>query len=553
MRAVALLLLCAAAASAQPTEPEGQLSTVSGHVVNVATGRAVGRTTLRLMRMVLQGGVARYAGQGSNYGASSGPDGSFEFPPVRPGLYRLFASRIGFVDFEYGGPAGLGGQGAILDLKFAQDLADLELRLTPHAVISGRVSDSDGEPVSEAEVRLLRSQYVRGKKVLVLTGKNARTDDRGEYRIYGLSPGQYYLHADPAANNWALTSSAAEGYAPVYYPSATQAPNAGVIQVVGGEEVRADFFLPRERTVQVRGRVLGDESGFGRFAVSFSRQPFHQTPGVTVQSSQHVATVSDQGEFEVSDLTPGTYIAEAFLNSVGGRSSGRVLVEASGAVTEGITIPIDGGRSVQGQVTAEGGIIYQLTMQLVPRDDSFGDSPTRLATGDGGVFQYSGLTPGEYDLEFEYLPAGLYVESIEANGADVTYDRIDLTSGSIENLSVALRVGAGTVSGAVRHQDSGEAAAGAAVVLVPDELQRQGMTRFHPYTTTDQYGRFAVSNVPPGDYHVYAWEEIEESAWMNAEFMRPHRTSGKAVSVDEDSEVGVQLDVIPVEAAGRNQ
>src|SRR5437016_2703324 len=159
MRTIALLLLWALAISAQSAKPE-ELSTIEGRVLNASTGEPVGKVSLLLMRA--DSTQASYDFTRS-YTASSDAAGKFAIRNIDPGKYRLRASRNGFVTLEYGARAAQ-RSGTVLDLEHPQQLKDVDLRLTPHGVIAGRVLDADGEPLAGAQVQLLRSQYVNGKK-----------------------------------------------------------------------------------------------------------------------------------------------------------------------------------------------------------------------------------------------------------------------------------------------------------------------------------------------------------------------------------------------------
>ena len=112
---------------------------------------------------------------------------------IDPGKYRLSVTRTGFVQGEYGARAPQ-RPGTTLTLASGQHLQDVNFRLTPHAVIIGRVVDEDGEPVANAQVQAMRYRFTQGKKQLQPFGFGS-TNDLGEYRMFGLAPGRYYLSA----------------------------------------------------------------------------------------------------------------------------------------------------------------------------------------------------------------------------------------------------------------------------------------------------------------------------------------------------------------------
>src|SRR5262245_48087175 len=62
---------------------------------------------------------------------------------------------------------------------------------------------------------------------------------------------------------------------------------------------------------------------------------------------------------------------------------------------------------------------------------------------------------------------------------------------------------------------------------------------------TDSNGRFRITQVDPGDYTLYAWEDVELYAWQNEDFMRGYAGRGKAIHVDEGAAANTQVNVIP--------
>src|SRR5712692_6828588 len=149
-----------------------------------------------------------------------------------------------------------------LSLAPGQNVRDVVFRLTPNAVISGRVFDEDGEPMERVTVQARLFMYRHGQRQL-MPASGAMTDDLGEYRIFGLAPGRYYLSATYRSGwyNFAQDRSAAkseeEGYAPTYYPGTTDSAGATPIEASAGVHLRGiDFTLKKTRVVRVRGRVV---------------------------------------------------------------------------------------------------------------------------------------------------------------------------------------------------------------------------------------------------------------------------------------------------------
>ena len=71
--------------------------------------------------------------------------------------------------------------------------------------------------------------------------------------------------------------------------------------------------------------------------------------------------------------------------------------------------------------------------------------------------------------------------------------------------------------------------------------------------STDQNGRFTVKGVRPGEYKIYAWEEVEQGAYMDPDFVKPHESAGEAVSIKDSAQATVQLKAVPAESSGNDK
>lgn len=161
--------------------PQGAGS-ISGRVLTADTGRPVKRA-----RVTVAGG--------SRGGRTTTTDdqGRHQIADLSAGTYTVTGSKSGFVDAVYGQRRPQ-QPGTPLTLADAQAAADIDLRLTRGGVITGRVLDEDGEALARALVTVQRYQYVRGERQLTPAGGD-QTDDRGQYRVFGLPPGDYYVSA----------------------------------------------------------------------------------------------------------------------------------------------------------------------------------------------------------------------------------------------------------------------------------------------------------------------------------------------------------------------
>jgi protocatechuate 3,4-dioxygenase beta subunit len=177
-----------------PTRPE-DLGAVEGSVFNAATGEPVKKAAVVMTRT--DGAPNRNAPQQS-YSTATDAAGRFTMKALEPGRYRMTVTRNGFVTMTYGarGPT---RPGTTLALDRAQKLKDVNFRLTPHGVIAGRILDEDGEPLPFVSVQLVQFQYRQGRQQMNMVGgagtTAGTTNDLGDYRIFGVAPGKYYLRA----------------------------------------------------------------------------------------------------------------------------------------------------------------------------------------------------------------------------------------------------------------------------------------------------------------------------------------------------------------------
>jgi hypothetical protein len=143
--------------------------TVDGVVINAATKTPVSGALVLLARTEgpLSGAVV----------VSTNDRGRFTFSNVLPGTYRLRAEHDDYMRSELSPAVAVEAGGAARNLTIS---------VTPTAVISGIVMDEFGAPAGKI--------YVRAHTTRVVA--EVRTNDLGEYRLFGLEPGAYVISAE---------------------------------------------------------------------------------------------------------------------------------------------------------------------------------------------------------------------------------------------------------------------------------------------------------------------------------------------------------------------
>jgi protocatechuate 3,4-dioxygenase beta subunit len=545
---LSIFFLAAALFAQQNSTKPDDLCGIEGQVTNAATGAPVKKADLVLRRVDLNPSTGA---QQINYSTTTDAGGKFAMQDLEPGKYRLSASANGFVQVSYGA-RGPNRPGTTVSLDAGQHLKDVNFKLTPHGVITGRIVDEDGDPVVRGSVQAQSYRRIDGRKQLVPAG-SAGTNDLGEYRIFGLAPGRYYVSAtyNQGGNQPTLRERSAkpppeEGYAPTYYPSGIDIATAAAVEVTPGAEIRGmNIALSKTHTVRVRGHVNNQVGGKQNAMVTLTPR---DEAGLYNMAGRH--NTDAQGDFEIRGVRPGPYSLMA-QSSDGARSlSARQAIDVGNNNMDGIVLTLSPGVELPGQVKAEGpeglslASIY-IALQIHEAGARYVGAPDGHANDDG-TFTLSQVALEQYDVRVMGLPDGYYVKSIRAGDRDVRDSGLDMTSGAPGPLTVTICPGAGQIEGAVQN-DKQAPAAGALVALIPDDAKRRERRDAYQTGTTDQYGKFTLKSIDPGDYKLYAWDDIESGAYMDPDFVKPFESQGVTMSIHENSRETAQLKLIPAE------
>jgi len=216
------------------------------------------------------GGPGRGGGQNQ---VTTGDDGTFEFLNVTPGQYQIAIDHDGFISQEFG-QRSWNGRGTPITLAAGQRMASLTIQLVPTGTIAGRIVDEHGDALPRVQVQALTYEYQNGVRTLV-TGRQEMTNDQGDYRLYWLNPGDYFISATPNTGGFgpgpggrggpptpavAATAASNESYAATYYPGGTDPESAVSVRVPAAQEIRGvDFVLRPVHTVKVSGKITVPE------------------------------------------------------------------------------------------------------------------------------------------------------------------------------------------------------------------------------------------------------------------------------------------------------
>ncbi len=520
---VTLLLPLLLAAQQPPSK-----ASITGHVTNAATGEPLKKARVHLELLAPSAKVSM---------VMSNADGSFEFTNIDPGSYEISASRTGFLDTTYGAKKPHQA-GSILTLAAGQQVTDLTLALMPQAVISGRVVDEDGDPVENAMVDVSTQTWQGGK--LSYTERNrVNSDDRGEFRVAGLEPGKYLLSAQFQNYPFEPANEGEPKTRPVttYYSGSTSVENATPIEVQSGQQMSIEMRMLSGRTVHVRGKIAGPAPKESLHLSMIPEESDNPFAGESVAASV--------GDFDIAGVAPGTYRLTAFTFVNGPKSFGSQIVTVGETDVNGIVLNIIPPGSLHGRVRVEGAAPSASKWSATSANVSLIGHiavihpPGQISPKQDGTFLFEDVSAGAYSVQAAGGPEGAYLKSIRLNDQDVLNKEIDLSQGVSGDLEVVFRYGAAELDGTVQLPQEASSVPIFNIVLVADEDSRQQQS-----TMSDQNGAFTFKGLTPGQYHVYAFEQLNANQLENPAVLKAVEEKGTAVELKENDKKQLELSVI---------
>jgi hypothetical protein len=506
-------------------------------------------------RVELQGGA-------DSVFARTDSNGHFRLTDVPSGQYQLTVMAAGYVSMEYGQRPGAQAGGK-LTVSPGVHIDPPVFKLVRAATITGRVQDNENLPLADVPVQLYRLTYGLDGRRNLSSVMFTRTNDRGEYRLYWLSPDEYYVSASPSAGrsgpaftpvNPNLPVSRA-GFPAWFYPGDPDLLHAVAIRVKPGElRETVDFHFTVMPTVNVSGTVIDQRTGSGVFAQIYIAQQGDLRSGGILQG------LSDSsGKFQFSGVSSGTYTANAF--SPDNAQGARPFNVADKDITD-LKIVLETGFSIRGRVVPDPEDptlkIPQLSVTLIPG--------TNAVTQADGTFEIKNVRSGSSTVAVSGLTEGLFIKSAQFGRSNAMTDSLPdpgeirpalasngvllpMTPGQIliapdskDTLDIVISAASGRLKGSVTDA-AGKPFAAARIVLAPEEKFR-GIRPMYKVTTSDQSGEFSIRGIPPGSYTVFAWDVVDTGAYYSREFMRPYEASGTPIVIEARMESTVRTQII---------
>jgi len=367
---------------------------------------------------------------------------------------------------------------------------------------------------------------------------HASSNDRGEYRIAGLAPGRYYLKYTPGfgsrgslnATLRILGPKPAYDFVTTYFPAATDLAGAVSLDVPpGGELPDNNILLHAEHSYTIRITLAASQAGSSTPMVGLA------TPsGIGMGFSAKYGSAH-----EFPNSAPGRYV-------VGGRDAQQGL--SAEQVVDVVNSDVDVTLTLRPELTIDGTVQVEAGARVAVdgvRVRLEGDEPWNggeAAVKPDGTFTIQRVQPVAYQVRVT-IPAGGYLKSMRLGERSLASPRIDLAHAA-GALSIAVGGDGGTLEGTVMSAQ-GAPIEGAAVAAVPDGRLRDWIDLARS-AVAGREGKFELRDLAPGEYQVFAWEDAEPGAPLDADFRKPFEKQAASVRVAANGHENIQLKAISV-------
>ena len=576
-----IIALMAPGAAAPQQLPTGS---IEGLVIRMGTSEPVEGAQIELTRAEIAAANPG-APPPQTFRASTAADGKFVLVNIPQGRYRLVATRPGgtLVPAEYG-QRDPKGRGVTFELAQGQAMSGVRLMMAATSVISGRVFDTDRDPIPNARVLALEEVYQNGQRTLV-TVQAVQTNDLGEYRLFWLRPGRYYVAAlredlrtfsfvvhvnapdqfgaredasTPVVREKLLDDgrSIEETSVLVYYGGGTDPLKAQPIDLAPGTMVSAVDVPMRAGVVEsrrIRGSVTASNGGPASGAL---------VRLVPVQASPHLllpnGTTDKQGKFNIGGVIPGSYWLVAALGSssgysfsqsmldVGNGTSSITRIEVADRDLEDVALVLKPAATLAGRLHVEGANnakwdVTQAEISLIREPNRLGlpnmtelgaSRSTQQRNGvpvEDGNFVLRGVAQGDYRVQVTGIPANAYVKAARLGAVDVLRSGLRIDEPPTAPLEIVVNLEGGTVEG-VAVDEKSEPMSNATIALIPG-LSPPGNTNLYKVATSDATGRFELKGITPGTYKVLGWQFVPAGIWQDPAFIRDFEVSGATITL----------------------
>lgn len=494
--------------------------------------------------------------------------GVFQFTGVAAGSYRLAAALNGFVIGEYG-QARPGEPGVVLTVRDGQRIERADVTLHRGAIITGTVTDADGEPLEGLSMQVWRATSSGGRAAAEAVGDVAprTTDDRGRYRIHGLQPGAYYVVAsEPAtpATTGPTRGTGLRGAPRAFYPGAPTLAQATPMRVgVGVDAIGADMTFSPGPAFRVSGIALDSDGDPITWPVALTAS----VGSGGVMSPPLSAPFALDGSFEFTHVPPGRYVLQAFQMAT--REFGRTFIEVADGDVGPVRLNVAPTSTISGRIVVNGATanpnLGDVRIDVLPADPDYLsqnalpraavfmlNTSTDSAGSTSATYEVRGLA-GPVRFVDARVPAGWWLESVNIGGVNAADDPVlfEAPVDSRGDVEIVFSTNGAEVSGRAVDSRNEPAPTFVAVMFPVDRDRWYAGSRYVKSALAAEQGRFTIASLPPADYWVAAVEALPDGALRDPGVLEALTAAGRRVSLSAGERLVIDLPVVRLPVAAR--
>jgi hypothetical protein len=541
-----------------PSQPARDRSQTAGYGAGVIRGRILDAATGRgLPRAEVRAGPNAPQFPDNRIVLTDG-DGRYEIKGLPAETFVINVSKPNYVRASWGAER-VEGPGKRIPLADGQVLDKIDVALARAGVITGKIVDEFGDPVTDVSVTAMHYQYVQGSRRLVQAGRGGATNDIGEYRIYGLTPGQYFVSATLRSFNGINTETTdRSAYAPTFYPGTGDVSSAQRLTIAPGQTAPGiNLTLLPIQTSRVRGTAF-DADGK---PLSNAMINVMQRVGSAMIGNSGAPVLAD-GKFTLN-LTPGNYLLRVFGPAAGDGAATELVV--NGGDIDDVQLIATKPSIIRGRIA----FTESATSAPPPKPTMFDMGAVRewmlgqpmrsqAKIKDDGTFEIS-LQPGHVVIRGLMTgppaappgpngPSPWRLNRVLVNDLDVGDIGIDVpANGMIENVVVEMTNRVSAASGRVTDADGKTVRDCFVIVFAQDPVHWTVQTRHLSVSRPGTDDLFHV-RLLPGDYYAVAMSEVETNAWTDPEFLSlaRERATKFTIADGETKTIDLPLSASPV-------
>jgi hypothetical protein len=516
--------------------PKVGKATLRGRVVAADSGQALRKAQVRIFAGELR----------ENRMTTTDADGRYEFKELPAGRYTVSANKGSYVGLSYGQQRPF-EPGKPLEILEAQTVEKVDFALPRGGVITGRIVDEFGEPLADAQVAAQRYQNIGGRRRLTPAGRPATTNDIGEFRLFAIPPGQYYLSAT-LRNMGGMVGDSDDrsGYAPTYFPGTSNMAEAQKVTVGLGQTITdLNMALMPTRTSRITGTAVDSQ---GRPMVGMVMAlPRGDT---MMMMFGPPGQIKPDGSFTINGLAPGTYVLQTNGMNGSDGDSASVEVTLSGDDVDGIRLIASKPSTATGRVVIDGAAAQALrpsslrvTLQPLVFDGPMMNMTGPVVVNDDLTFELK-TRPGKMKVALAGPTPGYSLRAVRYRGVDVTDSGIEFRANeNLTDIELELTNRVTELSGIVTTARGEALKDYSVIVFAQDHDKWQPGSRYVRSGRPDQDGRFKMSGLPPGEYHVVALDYLDADGWTEPEYLERLRGKATSVSINEGETKSVDLKI----------